>query len=365
MTHGFDVVGFTAGYEDWLGARIPLVKPDLRAKHAQMQATALRFLRGTYYLWLRRMADLQPELLRRPAVPAVGDLHIENFGTWRDRRGRRRWGVNDLDELAHGSYALDLVRLATSAALAPGLTLPTRHLCHLLLEHWQTAKPGSAVDIDAPSAAHLRSLVPVPAQPHGYYSALLKGRAADVAQVPERVRTTVMDTVASGWQPAWHLRRAGTGSLGHPRLVAVGRDSAERWQAREVKLLGPTTAEWLSDSDPTMSWPVDDPDLYSLVTEAMRGPYPAARVDGWQLRRLAPDVVRIELTELLAHDAERVVRSMAQAIVDVHGTRPDALTAARADSARQTSEWLKDAVQVMLADTRACHRRWNQRSGDI
>jgi hypothetical protein len=355
------VVGFTAGYEDWLGARIPLVASDLRAKHAQMQASVLRFLRGTYYVWLRRMADLQPELLDRPAVPAVGDLHIENFGTWRDRDGLRRWGVNDLDELGYGSYALDLVRLATSAALAPAVALPTRHLCHLLLEHWQTATPGPAADIDAPAATHLRALVPVPAQAHAYYAALRKGPTADTAQLPDRVRTAATDTVADGWQPTWHTRQAGTGSLGHPRLVAVGRDSAARWQAREVKLLGPATADWLREADPTGSWPVNAPDLYSGVTAAMRGPDPAARVDGWQLRRLAPDVVRIELTGLVVRDAERVVRSMAQAIVDVHGSQPDALTAARSDSAGRKTEWLKDAVQVMLADTRACHQRWIRR----
>jgi uncharacterized protein (DUF2252 family) len=361
VSHGFDVVEFTAGYEDWLGARMPLVAADLLAKHAQMQASVLRFLRGTYYVWLRRVADLQPQLLDRPAVPAVGDLHIENFGTWRDRDGRRRWGVNDLDELAYGSYALDLVRLATSAALAPAVALPTRHLCHVLLEHWQSATPGPAVDIDTPAATHLRALVPEPDQAHAYYAALRKAATADAEQMPDRVRMAATATVADGWQPTWHTRQAGTGSLGHPRLVAVGRDGAGRWQAREVKLLGPATVDWLRDTDPTVSWPVAEPDLYSRVSAAMHGPDPAARVEGWQLRRLAPDVVRIELMGLVARDAERVVRSMAQAIVDVHGSQPDALAAARADGAGRKSEWLKDAVQVMLADTRACHERWVRR----
>jgi len=115
----FDVVAFTAAYEAWLGAHIPLVPDDLRAKHEELAGPVVRFLRGTYYLWLRRVADLVPELLAAPAVPLVGDLHIENFGTWRDRHGVRRWGVNDLDELTRGAYPLDLLRLATSAALAP------------------------------------------------------------------------------------------------------------------------------------------------------------------------------------------------------------------------------------------------------
>ena len=29
---------------------------------------------------------------------SVGDLHVENFGTWRDSEGRLIWGINDFDE---------------------------------------------------------------------------------------------------------------------------------------------------------------------------------------------------------------------------------------------------------------------------
>jgi hypothetical protein len=356
---GFDVVGFTAGYEAWLGERMPLVAADLRAKHTEMAGSVLRFLRGTYYLWLRRMADLLPELLDRPAVPLVGDLHIENFGTWRDRDGVRRWGVNDLDELGRGGYPVDLVRLATSAALAPGVAVSNRHLCRLLLEHWRQATPGRATDIDGEAARHLRALVPVAESAHEYYVTLHRQPAADPAPLPGPVRSAVTDSVASGWQPSWHARRAGTGSLGHPRIVAVGRDDAGRWQAREVKLLGPPTTAWLQEQDPAVPWPVADPELYATVNRAVRGPHPARRVHGWQLRRLAPDVLRIELSGLVARDSERLVRSMAQALVDVHGTEPDALARARADSATLADDWLPDAVEVMVADTRACHRAWS------
>jgi hypothetical protein len=345
-----DVVGFTAAYEDWLGARIPLVPEDLRAKHAELAGSVVRFLRGTYYLWLRRVADLLPDLLRRPAVPLVGDLHIENFGTWRDRAGIRRWGVNDLDELGRGAYPLDLVRLAASAVLAPDVAVPDRRLCRLLLEHWQSAVPGPAVDVDA--AAHLAALVPV-GRP-GYYPALRHDPPADPDRVPAPVRRAVEDSVAAGWRPDWYPRRAGTGSLGHPRLVALGRDGAGHWQAREVKLLGPPTVSW----PPADVGPTPDDGLYPAVTAALHGPHPAGRVAGWQLRRLAPDVVRVDLSGLAARDAERVLRSMAQAVVDVHGVDPAALAAARADAAGRPDDWLADAVATMAADVQAAHHTW-------
>jgi uncharacterized protein (DUF2252 family) len=85
-----DVVGLTVAYETWLSAQIPVVGLDLAVKHEQLASSPLRFLRGTYYLWLCRMPSLLPELADRPRVVAVGDLHAENFGTWRDRTGARR-----------------------------------------------------------------------------------------------------------------------------------------------------------------------------------------------------------------------------------------------------------------------------------
>src|SRR5262249_8298340 len=48
----------------------------------------------------------------------VGDLHVENFGTWRDSEGRLIWGINDFDEAARLPYTNDLIRLAASALIA-------------------------------------------------------------------------------------------------------------------------------------------------------------------------------------------------------------------------------------------------------
>ena len=57
-------------------------------------------------------------MTKTPRVLGVGDLHVENFGTWRDAEGRLVWGVNDFDEVARMPYAVDLTRLVTSAVLA-------------------------------------------------------------------------------------------------------------------------------------------------------------------------------------------------------------------------------------------------------
>ena len=87
------------------------------AKHAKMSLGPFPFLRATYWRWAETILDVCPDLSGAPQVLAVGDIHLENYGTWRDDDGRLIWGVNDFDEAADMPYVLDLLRLATSATI--------------------------------------------------------------------------------------------------------------------------------------------------------------------------------------------------------------------------------------------------------
>src|SRR5262250_176327 len=113
-----NVVKATRHYEEWLAHRTTIIKKDLRLKHANMKSAAFSFLRATFYRWAQLWPKACSDLAKGPRVLAVGDLHVENFGTWRDIEGRLIWGVNDFDEAYPLSYANDLVRLAVSAHLA-------------------------------------------------------------------------------------------------------------------------------------------------------------------------------------------------------------------------------------------------------
>src|ERR1700727_470068 len=124
-------------FEEWLGHRTELVKKDVHLKHVNMKSAVFPFLRATYYRWAQIWPKICPELARGPHVLAVGDLHVENFGTWRDVEGRLIWGVNDFDEAYPLAYANDLVRLAVSAHLAVEgghLPLKKKDLCSSILE---------------------------------------------------------------------------------------------------------------------------------------------------------------------------------------------------------------------------------------
>ena len=108
-------------YEAWLRNQCQVVEADLEHKHEKMKKDAFTFLRATFFRWAKTIEKICSDLSDAPAVLSVGDTHVENFGTWRDAEGRLVWGVNDFDEAAVIPYPLDLVRLATSVRLAPGV----------------------------------------------------------------------------------------------------------------------------------------------------------------------------------------------------------------------------------------------------
>src|SRR5579872_1367740 len=108
----------TAEYEAWLGKQLKLIAQDLRIKHQAMRSAPFPFLRATYYRWAQIWAEVCAEAAGAAEVLGVGDLHVENFGTWRDIEGRLIWGLNDFDEACWLPFTCDLVRLTTSAHLA-------------------------------------------------------------------------------------------------------------------------------------------------------------------------------------------------------------------------------------------------------
>src|SRR5215831_16551597 len=137
MNSARSIVRATRDYEAWLASHVRVVRADLQAKHTLMAGGGFSFLRATFYRWGQLFPALCPKLASAPKALAVGDLHVENYGTWRDAEGRLVWGINDFDEACPLPYTNDLVRLATSAWLAieaDDLTLGRGAACTVILE---------------------------------------------------------------------------------------------------------------------------------------------------------------------------------------------------------------------------------------
>ena len=88
-----NIVKATHDFEQWLAKRLPVVRQDLALKHASMADAPFPFLRATFYRWLQQWTKVNGDLAKAPHVLAIGDLHIENFGTWRDSEGRLIWEI--------------------------------------------------------------------------------------------------------------------------------------------------------------------------------------------------------------------------------------------------------------------------------
>jgi uncharacterized protein (DUF2252 family) len=107
----------TQAYLAWMARFCSLDEHGLKLKQAKMRDSPFAFLRSTFYRWSHHFTAVPDEVRSAPSFLIVGDIHLENFGTWRDREGRLVWGINDFDEAAELPVTSDLVRLATSAVL--------------------------------------------------------------------------------------------------------------------------------------------------------------------------------------------------------------------------------------------------------
>lgn len=119
--------------------------PELvRLKVARMAASPFAFFRGTFHLFARDVLDkgceALPLLITGGAeLDLVGDIHSENYGTFKAADSRVHYDVNDFDETTRGRFTFDVARLATSLFLAAREAgLPIDQAVPLLVAFLQT-----------------------------------------------------------------------------------------------------------------------------------------------------------------------------------------------------------------------------------
>ena len=88
----------------------------LELKYRALRSNVFAFLRGTCHLFYEDLPKAAV-LDRAPPVWLCGDMHLENFGTYRGQGGLVYFDINDFDEAILAPCTLDLVRLLTSMLL--------------------------------------------------------------------------------------------------------------------------------------------------------------------------------------------------------------------------------------------------------
>jgi uncharacterized protein (DUF2252 family) len=89
----------------------------LALKYRAMRASPFAFLRGSCHLFYDELAQASlPD--HAPLVWACGDLHLENFGSYKGDNRLVYFDLNDFDEAALAPCTWDLARLLTSVLVA-------------------------------------------------------------------------------------------------------------------------------------------------------------------------------------------------------------------------------------------------------
>ena len=282
---------------------------------------------------------------------AVGDLHIENFGTWRDREGRLIWGINDLDEACPLSYANDLLRLAVSAKLAidsSQLSIDFTDACDALLTRYTEAinHPGQPFVL-AESHGWQRELATRNLRDPARFWNQLDQLSTDTDMAPQDALAALEQALPENGM-AYRIvhRLAGHGSLGRQRWLALA-DWHGGKIAREAKPLVPSAARWADAENSQEIF------FERLQSAAVRMPDPYLVMHGrWLVRRLAPDCARIELASLpQSRDDAHLLRAMGHEMANLHLGSREAVAAVQADLQRRTATWLHEAAKNMAHAT--------------
>lgn len=94
-----------------------LLPQMLQLKYEAMAENAFRFYRGTCGLFYQDLAQFK-KLPPSPAAWICGDLHLENFGSYRGNNKLVYFDLNDFDEALLAPALLEVVRLVTSIIVA-------------------------------------------------------------------------------------------------------------------------------------------------------------------------------------------------------------------------------------------------------
>ena len=345
----------TRAYEAWMGRYTRIVRSDLALKHEHMRSDPFHFLRATFYRWQQCWPSICQTAVHAPVVLAVADLHIENFGTWRDQEGRLIWGVNDFDEACPLPYTNDLIRLATSAFLAiqaAHLRLAPAEAADAILDGYTEALRAGGqpfvLDGDHPGLRQLA--LSALRDPRAFWEHLRSGRRV-TGQLPRGARKA-LEALLPKSIVRYEVRRrvAGAGSLGRPRLVAIAQWQSG-WIAREAKARVPSACVW-NGAPETRAY-------RHILKRAVRVPDPYLQIRRrWIVRRLAPDCGRIELANLpKARDEHRLLHAMGQDTANIHlGSAP----ARRIlnDLGKRPTPWLETSARLMAEETIRDWERW-------
>ncbi len=344
------------------------LKPLTELRNLKMARSAHAYVRGStvqFYQWLHSQPGKR--LPHGPAVWICGDCHAGNLGPTGDLKGKIDIHIRDLDQTVIGNPAHDLVRLALSLATAArGSDLPgvaTAKMLEEMMRGYELAF-ATSVDEDPPRPAQvkagMRSAVQRtwkhlaqeriedtrPTIPQGKHfwplakqerTAIKKLCASDdihslVTSLKGRSRDDSVELLDCAF---WVKGCSSLGLQRYAALLGVGDDDDQEYCLLDIKQAVGAAAPRAA----RVSMPRDNA---QRVMEGARHLSPglgnrmlATRMldNGFFIRELLPQDMKLELDQLTQGEAMRVAAYLARVVGLAHARQMDLATRA---------SWIKD-----------------------
>jgi len=318
----------------------------LQIKYRTMRGSPFAFLRGSCALFYARLPR-GGVFKTAPAVWSCGDLHLENFGSYKADNRLSYFDINDFDESALAPASWDLVRLLTSVLVGAdelGVSKArARQLCQVLLDAYGASlASGKAYWVERDTAtglvrqllddlrerkrpAFLDSRTTVRA---GKRVLRANGEKALPASAGERalVADFMRDFAKTQPDPAFYRfidvarRIAGTGSLGVERYVVLvrGNGSPDANHLLDLKLARPSAlAGRLKLAQPR--WKTEAHRVVDVQRRAQAAPMAFLQPvfmgeRAFVLRGLQPSEDRVELHRSSADELEQAIAGMGRIV---------------------------------------------------
>lgn len=309
----------------------------LPLKYEAMAIDAFRFFRGTCHLFYHDLLQAYP-FAASPATWICGDLHLENFGSYKGGNKLVYFDMNDFDEGIQAPLLYDLSRCLVSLELATaeiGLTLKDRKkLVQQLLQQYRFALiRNKAFNIEQETAAGLikKLINKVSERKRGDLlrertnnkvtgaSLLLNKKllAIDEALKKDLIKKSG-EIFATGYHAGYKMvdagfRIAGTGSIGLKRYLCLleNKEDPRKKRLIDLKMAAPSCipqpagiAQPGWDHDAARVIGVQD--MMQHVTPAYLTPF-SFRGDWYVARAIQPTADKIDLDSAW-HQTNRVIQ---------------------------------------------------------
>jgi uncharacterized protein (DUF2252 family) len=318
-------------------------EPTREMKYELMADNEFTFFRATCHLFYEDLAK-EATLKEGPPVWVCGDLHLENFGSYRASNGLVYFDINDFDEALLAPASCEVVRFLCSIGMAADLwkyssTEAEELMLVVMKAYTRQLTEGKAYAIERETSPPLiqeffamaerqkeKELIKARIDPKKERLKIIKGKTLSPdnethQQVKESVNDFLKEKYGFLKVKDVAFRIAGTGSLGVKRYVLLAWDlRQDKWRLLDVKQALPSSlAPYVHGSQPQWSSEAE-----RIVTVQGLMQYALPRFTGivpigaelFTLKQLQPSSQKIDHT--LCHkkmkNVETVMTTMAQAL---------------------------------------------------